>query len=212
MESTCGCVLGSWPWAFLSLALRGSVLEKVVLGLGLGFFCVLGLGLEPWSSTPPLSFIITRGWHLRCSNCNYFTCDSACAAIIFKQLRLRLRCKYFSNFERNRASASQIRLWMIVFQSSVIKVNKKTLTRYICVARIFDWRNRPNHKSHVMTTSKFFEKRDFLLDKDTVERRIRSRCLGWHVTWVLLNKKGLEPKLKRFPKLSKLGDMLSKLV
>ena len=37
-----------WPWprAFLSLASRGSVLEKAVLGLGLGFFCVLGLGLE----------------------------------------------------------------------------------------------------------------------------------------------------------------------
>ena len=33
------------PRAFLSLASRGSVLGKTVLGLGLGFFCVLGLGL-----------------------------------------------------------------------------------------------------------------------------------------------------------------------
>ena len=35
-------VLGPWVWpqAFLSLASRGSV-------LGLGLFCVLGLGLEP---------------------------------------------------------------------------------------------------------------------------------------------------------------------
>ena len=45
------CVLGTWPWprAFLSLASRVSVLGKAVLGLGLGlgFFCVLGLGLEP---------------------------------------------------------------------------------------------------------------------------------------------------------------------
>ena len=43
------CVLGPWPWprAFLSLASRVSVLGKAVLGLGLGFFCVLGLGLEP---------------------------------------------------------------------------------------------------------------------------------------------------------------------
>ena len=32
------------PWS-LALASRGSVLGKVVLGLG--FFCVLGLGLEP---------------------------------------------------------------------------------------------------------------------------------------------------------------------
>ena len=46
-ESTCACVLGPWPWprAFLSLASRVSVLGKAVLDLGLGFFCVLGLGL-----------------------------------------------------------------------------------------------------------------------------------------------------------------------
>ena len=44
LENTCGCVLGPWPQAFLSLASRGSVLEKAVLGLG--FFFV--------SSTPPL--------------------------------------------------------------------------------------------------------------------------------------------------------------
>ena len=40
------CVFGHWSQAFLSLASRGSVLEKSVLGLGLEFFCVLGLGLE----------------------------------------------------------------------------------------------------------------------------------------------------------------------
>ena len=45
LENTCGCVLGPWLRAFLSLASRGSVLGKAVLGLG--FFCVLGLGLEP---------------------------------------------------------------------------------------------------------------------------------------------------------------------
>ena len=44
LENTCGCVLGPWPWprAFLSLASKGSVLGKAVLGLGLGFF------LCPW--------------------------------------------------------------------------------------------------------------------------------------------------------------------
>ena len=41
LESTCACVLGPWPQAFLSLASRVSVLGKA--GLGLGFFCVLGL-------------------------------------------------------------------------------------------------------------------------------------------------------------------------
>ena len=46
LENTCACVLGPWPWprAFLSLASRGSVLGKVVLGLGLG----LGFFLCPW--------------------------------------------------------------------------------------------------------------------------------------------------------------------
>ena len=35
LESTCACVLGPWPRAFLSLASRGSVHGRVVLGLGL---------------------------------------------------------------------------------------------------------------------------------------------------------------------------------
>ena len=38
LENTCSCVLGPWPRAFLSLASRGSVLEKAVLGLGF-FLC-----------------------------------------------------------------------------------------------------------------------------------------------------------------------------
>ena len=38
LENTCGCVLGPWPRAFLSLASRGSVLGKAVLGLGF-FLC-----------------------------------------------------------------------------------------------------------------------------------------------------------------------------
>ena len=38
LESTCACVLGPWPRAFLSLASRVSVLGKAVLGLGL-FLC-----------------------------------------------------------------------------------------------------------------------------------------------------------------------------
>ena len=48
LENTCGCSLGSWPRAFLSLASRGSVLEKAVHGLGLGFF------LCPWPWPPAL--------------------------------------------------------------------------------------------------------------------------------------------------------------
>ena len=104
---------------------------------------------------------------------------------------------------------------MIVFQSNVIKVNKKALTSYIGVVSIFDLGlggGKLNHKSHIMTSSKFFEKKKFLRDKDIAECRIKSRGLGWHVTWVLLRKKDLNQKLKRFPKLSELGDVVSKLV
>ena len=51
----------------------------------------------------------------------------------------------------------------------------------------FDWRRRPNRKSHAMTSSNFFEKmRDFLWNEDTVEWRIRSRDLGWHETLISL--------------------------
>ena len=40
LENTCACVLGRWPWprAYLSLASRGSVLGKLVLGIGF-FLC-----------------------------------------------------------------------------------------------------------------------------------------------------------------------------
>ena len=58
-ENTCGCVLGPWPRAFLSLASRGSVLGKAVLGLG--FFCVLGLKPCVLDSTSGiLSPVITK--------------------------------------------------------------------------------------------------------------------------------------------------------
>ena len=43
LESTCACVLGPWPRAFLSLASRGSVLRRAVFGLGF-FLC-------PWPRT-----------------------------------------------------------------------------------------------------------------------------------------------------------------
>ena len=50
LESTCACVLGPWPRAFLSLASRVSVLGKAVLGLGLGSF----LCPWPWALCPRL--------------------------------------------------------------------------------------------------------------------------------------------------------------
>ena len=53
LESTCACVLGPWPRAFLSLASRVSVLGKAVLGLRF-FFVSLSLASSLVSSTPPL--------------------------------------------------------------------------------------------------------------------------------------------------------------
>ena len=65
---------------------------------------------------------------------------------------------------------------MIVFQLNVIKVKKKHNRgrSYIGVARIFDWWEMPKCKSHAMTSSKFVEKRDFVLDEDAVELENRA--------------------------------------
>ena len=63
MENTCACILATWPRAFLSLAWRGSVLRRAVLGLGLGFFLV-SLALALASSlvpSTPLLCISNRG-------------------------------------------------------------------------------------------------------------------------------------------------------
>ena len=98
---------------------------------------------------------------------------------------------------------------MIVIQSNVIKVKKKTFTRYIGVAKIFDWRGEPNRKTHAMTLPQVFKKRDFLCNKDIVKWRIRSQGLGWHVTRILLKRKDLNQKLKNFPKLFKLGKVVT---
>ena len=84
LESTCACVLGPWPRAFLSLASRVSVLEKAVLGLGLGFFVSLALASSLVSSTPPLlcSLSFLASHHLshncktkiiKCKNNNFST-------------------------------------------------------------------------------------------------------------------------------------------
>ena len=108
-----------------------------------------------------------------------FTCDSACTASILAILNAIVQ-----------AQLKCCRSGMIVFQSNVIKVKKKTFTMYIGIARTFDWRGGPNCKSHAMTLSKFVEKMVFLWDKHIVKWRIRIRGLVWHVTWILLKGKG----------------------
>ena len=61
-ENTCACVLGPWPRAFLSLASRGSVLGRAVLGLGF-FLC-------PW----PWSRALCPRLHLCCKYANPCCC------------------------------------------------------------------------------------------------------------------------------------------
>ena len=67
LDSTCACVHGPWPGppAFLSLASRVSVLGKVVLGLGLEFFCVLGLEPCVLDSTSAIQNSCTLRWQLK---------------------------------------------------------------------------------------------------------------------------------------------------
>ena len=121
-------------------------------------------------------------------------CADACAASILAILSAIALAQF-----------KYCRLGMIVFRSNVLKVKKKPFVRYIGVARIFDWRGGPNRKSHAITLSKFFEKRDFLWDKDIVKWRIRSRGLGWHVIWILLKENDLNQKLKKISKIVQVG-------
>ena len=88
-------------------------------------------------------------------------CADSCAASILSLLNAIARAQFKYSV-----------LGMIAFQSNVIKVKKKAFTRYVGVARIFDWRVEPNRKSQAMTLSKFFEKRQFLWDKNIVKWRI----------------------------------------
>ena len=74
----------------------------------------------------------------------------------------------------------------------------------IGLARMFDWGERPNCKSHAMTSSKIFEKKEFLWDKDIAKWRIRSRGLSWHGSWILPMGKDLTTS-KKISKIVQIG-------
>ena len=61
MEDTCRLC----PWT-LALASKGTVFGRAVLGLGLGFFCVLSLGLV--SSAPLLVYSSAAAWQQALQN------------------------------------------------------------------------------------------------------------------------------------------------
>ena len=59
--------------------------------------------------------------------------------------------------------------------------------QFIGVPRIFDW-GRPNHKSHAMTSSKFFQRRSFSGTK--ISQDERSEIVAcWHSTRILQREK-----------------------
>ena len=91
---------------------------------------------------------------------------------------------------------------MIVFQSNVIKVDKKTLTRYIGVAGIFDWEREAKPQITRNGVINIFRKEGLFMGQIYRTMEDRSWGLGWHVTWVLLKKKDLNLNLKRFSKLA----------
>ena len=69
-------------------------------------------------------------------------------------------------------------------------------------SQIFGWGPKPNHKSHAMTLSDIFERKTFCETK--ISQNGRSKSLNQEFA------KGRELKSKA--KLSKLGNVLSKLV
>ena len=85
---------------------------------------------------------------------------------------------------------------MIVFQSNVIKVDKKTLTRYIGVARIFDWEGEAEPQLKRDDVIKIFPKQGLFTGQRY--RRMEDQKpvpgLAWNLSFA--KKKGLEPKLK----------------
>ena len=90
---------------------------------------------------------------------------------------------------------------MIVFQSNVIKVNKKTLTRYISVARIFDRGERSNRKITRNDVIKIFRKEGLFTGQRY--RRLEDQKPGPGLACNLGfdGEKGPEPKLKKISKI-----------
>ena len=93
---------------------------------------------------------------------------------------------------------------MIVFQSNVIEVNKKTFTWYVGVAKIFDWGGRPNCKLHVMTSSNFRKEEIFAGQR---YRRMEDQKPGPGLACNLgfAKEKGLERKSKKISKIVQVG-------
>ena len=74
----------------------------------------------------------------------------------------------------------KIRLWMIVFQSSVIEVNKKTLTRYTGVARIFEWGGEAKLQITCNDVINIFREEGLFTEQRI--KRIKRRIKSW--AWV----------------------------
>ena len=100
----------------------------------------------------------------------------------------------------------------------MIKINKKNINEVHKRSQDFWLGGEVKPKSHVMTLLNFFEK-NFFFEKRRIFSGQRYRRMegqkrrpGLAYSLGFAKEKGLEPKLKRFPKLSKLEDVVSKLV
>ena len=62
--------------------------------------------------------------------------------------------------------------------------------QFIGVARIFDWYGGPNHKSHEMTSSKFFKRGTSCGTKISQDGRSEI-VAGWHLSRILQRERAL---------------------
>ena len=90
---------------------------------------------------------------------------------------------------------------MIVFQSNVIKVHKKTSTRYVSVARIFDWAGEGKPQFTRNDVTKIFRKKGLF----AVQRYRKMKDLkpgpGLACNLGFAKEKELEPKVKKISKI-----------
>ena len=89
---------------------------------------------------------------------------------------------------------------MIVFQSNVIKVKKKTLTRYIGVTRIFDWGEaKPQITRNDVI--KIFQKKGLFIRQRYRRMEIQKPGPTLACNLGFAKEKGLEPKVKKISKI-----------
>ena len=91
---------------------------------------------------------------------------------------------------------------MIVFQSNVIKVNKKTLTRCVGVARIFDRWGVAKPQITRDDVNKIFQKEELFTRQRYRKMENQKPGPGLACNLGFAKEKGLEPKVKKISKIA----------